>query len=62
MLKISKPPLLVFGLGVAAGFIVYKNRQIIIDSTTKTVETDKNILLEQKEKLLDLVAEAKEKQ
>ncbi|MGD0960808.1 MAG: hypothetical protein ABSB19_13460 [Methylomonas sp.] len=60
MLRVVKNPLLVFGLGVVAGAVVYRNRKEIIAVTSKTVNTGKNIVLEQKEKVLDLIAEAKE--
>jgi len=60
MNKASKHPLLVFGLGMVAGFLVYKYRKEIIASTTKTIDAGKDFVLHQKENLEDIVAEAKE--
>jgi hypothetical protein len=62
MAKVSKHPLLVFGLGMVAGFFVYKYRKEIISGATKTIDTGKDFVLQQKENLEDIVAEAKENQ
>ena len=60
MNNIAKHPLLVFGLGVAAGYIVYKYRKEIIASTTKAMDASKDFVLQQKENLEDIIAETKE--
>ena len=60
MSNIAKHPVLVFGLGVAAGYMVYKYRKEIISSTTKAVDAGKDFVLQQKENLEDIVAETKE--
>lgn len=60
MSKISKHPVLVFGLGVVAGYFVYKYRKEIISSTTKAVDAGRDFVLNQKENLEDIVAESKE--
>jgi hypothetical protein len=60
MSNIAKHPVLVFGLGVAAGYLVYKYRKEIISSTTKVVDAGKDFVLQQKENLEDIVAETKE--
>ncbi|MGR8931130.1 MAG: hypothetical protein ACU836_10850 [Gammaproteobacteria bacterium] len=60
MNKASKHPVLVFGLGMIAGFFVYKYRKEIIAGATKTVDAGKDFILHQKENLEDLVAEAKQ--
>lgn len=60
LLKLAKHPLLVFCLGMVGGFVVYKNRESIMTAANKTIDTGKNFVLEQKEKALDLIAEAKE--
>jgi uncharacterized membrane protein len=60
MSKATKHPLLVFGLGMVAGFFVYKYRKDIIASATKTIDAGKDFVLHQKENLEDIVAEAKE--
>ncbi len=60
MSKVSKHPLLVFGLGMVAGYFVYKYRKDIIANATKTIDAGKDFILHQKENLEDIVAEAKE--
>jgi len=58
--RAAKHPLLVFGLGVVAGYFVYKYRKEIISKATKTIDAGKDFVLHQKENLEDIVAEAKE--
>ena len=60
MSNVTKHPILVFGLGVAAGYLVYKYRKEIISSTTKVVDASKDFVLQQKESLEDIIAETKE--
>jgi hypothetical protein len=60
MSALSKHPLLVFGLGVAAGYFAHKYRKEIIASATRLSEQGKDFVLHQKENLEDLVAECKE--
>lgn len=60
MNKVVKHPALVFGLGLVAGYLVYKYRKEIISSATQTIDAGKDFLLHQKENLEDLVEEAKE--
>ena len=60
MSKAAKHPVLVFGLGMVAGYFVYKYRKEIISSATKTLDAGKDFVLHQKENLEDIVAEAKE--
>jgi hypothetical protein len=60
MSNIAKHPVLVFGLGVAAGYLVYKYRKEIISSSTKVVDAGKDFVLQQKENLEDIIAETKE--
>lgn len=60
MSKAAKHPVLVFGLGMVAGFFVYKYRKDIIASANKTMDAGKDFILNQKENLEDIVAEAKE--
>lgn len=57
--KIARQPLLVFGFGVVSGLAVYKYRKHILETTSKTLDQSKAVL-EQKEKLLDLIAEVNE--
>lgn len=58
--KAAKHPVLVFGLGVVAGYLVYRYRKEIISSATKVVDAGKDFVLQQKENLEDIVAESKE--
>ncbi len=60
MSKLTRHPVLVFGLGMVAGYFVYKYRKEIISSATKTIDAGKDFVLHQKENLEDIVAEAKE--
>lgn len=60
MSVLSKHPLLVFGLGVAAGYLAHKYRKEIIATATRVTEQGKDFVLHQKENLEDLVAECKE--
>jgi hypothetical protein len=60
MSKLVKHPLLIFGLGVAAGYVVYKYRKEIVSSVGKATDASKDFVLQQKENLEDIVAETKE--
>jgi hypothetical protein len=60
MSNITKHPVLVFGLGVVTGYMVYKYRKEIIANATKAVDVSKDFVLQQKENLEDIVAETKE--
>lgn len=60
MSNITKHPVLVFGLGVVTGYMVYKYRKEIIANATKAVDASKDFVLQQKENLEDIVAETKE--
>ncbi len=58
--KLAKHPLLVFGLGVAAGYMLYKYRKEIVSNVNKATDASKDFVLQQKENLEDIVAETKE--
>jgi hypothetical protein len=60
MSNVAKHPVLVFGLGLAAGYLVYKYRKQIISGTTRVVDAGKDFVLQQKENLEDIVAESRE--
>jgi hypothetical protein len=60
MVKAAKHPVLVFGLGIVAGYLVYKYRKEIIANANKTFDAGKDFVLHQKESLEDIVAEATE--
>ena len=58
--KITKHPRLVFSLGMITGSLVYTSRKAIIARTDFVATAGKHVVLEQKERFLDLVAETKE--
>jgi hypothetical protein len=58
--NVAKHPVLVFGLGLITGYLVYKYRKEIISSTSNVVDAGKDFVLQQKENLEDIVAESKE--
>jgi len=60
MTTLAKHPLVMFSLGIAAGFLVHKYRKEIIAITSKTAEQSKDFVLRQKENLRDLLAETQE--
>jgi len=60
MSKIVRHPLVLFGLGVAVGYLVHKYRKEIISTATQIGETGKDFVLQQRENLEDLVAESRE--
>lgn len=60
MSKFVKHPVLVFGLGAVAGYVVYKYRKEIVSSVGKASDASKDFVLQQKENLEDIVAETKE--
>ncbi len=57
---LAKHPLVVFGLGVAAGYYAHKYRKEIIATALQATEKGKDFVLHQKENLEDLVAECHE--
>lgn len=60
MSKLVKYPVVVFGLGIAAGYVAYRYRKEIISGVSKATDASKDFVLNQKENLEDLVAETKE--
>lgn len=58
--KIFKHPLVLFGMGVAAGYMIHKYRKEIIASADRMGEMGKDFVLQQRENLEDLVAESRE--
>ena len=60
MSKLAKHPVLVFGLGMVAGYVVYKYRKEIVSNVGKATDAGKDFVLQQKENLEDIVAETKE--
>jgi len=59
---LAKNPLVVFSLGVAAGYFAHKYRKEIIATALQATEKSKDFVLHQKENLEDLVAECHEHQ
>ncbi len=55
-------PLVMLGVGAAAGYYGYKYRKEIVAAVSKAGDAGKDFILTQKEKLSDLVEEAKEKE
>lgn len=53
-------PLVMLTTGVAAGYLVHKYQREIIATAIRTTDMAKDFALEQKEKLSDLIEEAKE--
>lgn len=58
--KLAKHPVLIFGLGVVAGYVMYKYRKEIVSSVGKATDASKDFVLQQKENLEDIVSETKE--
>ena len=56
MSLLSKHPVLVFGLGLVAGFYVHKYRREIIESTMAFTEKGQDFVKQQAENLEDIVA------
>ncbi|GAB4361160.1 MAG: hypothetical protein Kow0060_16720 [Methylohalobius crimeensis] len=60
MSRLYRHPWLMFGLGVAAGVVVYRYRKEIIAATLQAGEKSKDFVLQQRESLEDIVAESQE--
>src|SRR5450631_80121 len=60
MTKLDRHPLVMFSLGIAAGYMAHKYRKEIISITNKASEQSKDFVLRQKENLKDLLAETQE--
>jgi sulfate adenylyltransferase subunit 1 (EFTu-like GTPase family) len=57
---VARHPLVMFSLGIAAGYLAHKYRKEIISISSKTAEQSRDFVLRQKENLRDLLAEAQE--
>ena len=60
LVSLARHPLVIFGLGIAAGYLTHKYRKEIISITSKTAEQSKDFVLRQKENIKDLLAETQE--
>jgi hypothetical protein len=58
--KLKKHPLLILGAGIVIGIYAHKYRKEIIASASNVAGRGKDFILQQKENLEDIVAEAKE--
>jgi len=54
-------PLVMFGLGAAAGYFAYRYRKEIVDAAMRASEAGRDFVLTRKETLEDLMEEAKER-
>jgi hypothetical protein len=59
-LSFLRAPLVVFAAGVTTGYLLHKYRREIIQAVTKAADMGKDFVLQQRESLDDLVAEAQE--
>lgn len=60
MSTLTKHPWVLFGAGVAVGFLIHKYRKEIIDTANRAGERSKDLVLQQRENLEDLLAGQKE--
>ncbi|MEI6270255.1 MAG: hypothetical protein WCP01_15365 [Methylococcaceae bacterium] len=60
MSLLGRHPLVVFGLGITAGYLTHKYRKEIISITSKTTEQSRDFVLRQKENLKELLAESQD--
>lgn len=60
MSNFFRHPVVLLGIGAVAGFYVHKYRKEIIAAAGKYTDLGKDYVLQQKENLEDLVAEAQE--
>lgn len=60
MSTLSKHPWILFGAGVAVGFLVHKYRKEIIETANRAGEKSKDFVLQQRENLEDIIAGHKE--
>ena len=60
MTTLARHPLVMFSLGIAAGYLAHRYRKEIISITSKAAEQSKDFVLRQKENLKGLLAETQE--
>jgi hypothetical protein len=60
--SLLRNPLVLLAAGVAAGYLLHKYEKEIVAAVAKATGMGKDFVLEQKENLSDLVAEAQEKE
>lgn len=59
-LSFLRTPLVVFAAGVTTGYLLHKYRREIVQAVTRAADMGRDFVLQQKESLDDLVAEAQE--
>ncbi len=57
---LARHPIITFGLGVTAGYFIHKYRKEIIDAANAATEKSREIVLQQRENLNDILAESRE--
>jgi len=57
---LSRHPLVLFGVGVAVGYLVHKYRKEIIETASRAGEKGKDFVLQQRESLEEILAGQKE--
>ena len=60
IVTISRHPLIVLGLGIAAGYLTHKYRKELVRITSKTAEQSKDFILQQKQNIKDLIVDVKD--
>jgi hypothetical protein len=60
MSRLAKHPWIVFGAGLAVGYLIHKYRKEIIETANRATEKGKDFVLQQRENLEDIVAGSKE--
>lgn len=60
MSVLVRNPVVMFGVGFAAGYFVHKHRKEIIAAASNAAEQSKDFVLRQKESLEDLLAESRD--
>lgn len=60
MSTFAKHPIVMFSLGLVAGYLVHKYRKEIISTVSEAAGQSKDFVLRQKENLADMLAETKE--
>lgn len=58
--RLLRNPLVLLAAGAALGYLAYRYRKEIVAAVAKASDAGKDFLLQQKESLADLVAEARE--
>lgn len=58
--SLARSPLLLFSVGVVAGYFTHKYRKEIITITSKTAEQGKDFIVRQKEHVQEMLAQSQE--